>query len=396
MKQLAILGGNPAFPIPLNFIRPMFPNYSGSKYEVLVNDAFETGMLSKGKYLEEYESEVGKFLNVPFVTAVSSGTIGLILAMEALGIKKGDEILVPSFTFCATVHAIEKIGAVPVFVDCDIDTFTIETTKLEDYITPNTKAIIAVHIFGVGADVYELDRIADRHNLKLIYDAAHAFGSKIDQKHLGSFGDVAVFSTSPTKTLVTGEGGIVVSKEETVNEKIRLLREYGNPGDYNCTEVGINARLSELASITGMMSLHVISENLAIRENIATYYRKRLSEIDGIGLQEIPNNYQSTYKDLAILINESVFGLTRDVVVKCLSAEGIPTRNYFYPPVHKMDCYEKYNSLFLENTEKISTTIICLPMHPFLQFEDIDKIVEVLQALHLNARKINESVVIHG
>lgn len=351
-------------------------------------------MLSKGIYLEEYESEVSKFLNAPLVTAVSSGTIGLILAMEALGIKKGDEVLVPSFTFCATVHAIEKIGAVPIFVDCDRDTFTIEIARLESCITPNTKAIIAVHIFGVSADVYELDKIANKYNLKLIYDAAHAFGSMINQEHLGNFGDVAVFSTSPTKTLVTGEGGIVVSKDKKIDKKIRLLREYGNPGDYNCTEIGINARLSELASITGLMSLSTISENLKIREKIATYYRKRLSEIDGIVLQKIPSNYQSTYKDLAILIDESSFGLSRDIVVKCLSLEGITTRNYFYPPVHKMVCYEKYSNLILENTERISKSIICLPMHPFLQFEDIDKIVEVLQTIRLQNKEISKKVFV--
>ena len=134
---------------------------------------------------------MSSYLGAPYVTAVSSGTIGLILALEALGIKSGDEVLVPSFTFCATVHAIKKVGAIPVFVDCNSETFTIETNNIEKYITPKTKAIIAVHIFGVGAEVYELERVSKAHNLKLIYDAAHAFGSTIDKTHLGNFGDIS-------------------------------------------------------------------------------------------------------------------------------------------------------------------------------------------------------------
>ncbi|WP_048801129.1 DegT/DnrJ/EryC1/StrS family aminotransferase [Streptococcus constellatus] len=390
MRKLAIFGGEPAFPTPLNFIKPMFPEYFKTKYESYFNNVFETGILSKGKYLEEYESEVKKFLEVPFASAVSSGTIGLILAMEALGIKSGDEVLVPSFTFCATVHAIKKVGATPVFIDCNSDTFTIQTSNIEKYINDKTKAIIAVHIFGVGAEVYELERLANSHNLRIIYDAAHAFGSTIDNKHLGTFGDISVYSTSPTKTLVTGEGGIVVCKDKEIDCKIRLLREYGNPGDYNCTEIGINARLSELAAITGLMSLSVVNKNLSERSRIGTYYRKLLSEIEGISLQKIPNNQVSTFKDLCIVVHEDVFGLDRDTIVDCLNKEGIPTRNYFFPPVHKMACYPEYSDVFLENTERISNNIICLPMHPFLTFEDIEMIIDVLKTMYFNAEEIKK------
>lgn len=393
MKQLAILGGKPAFSSQLKFIKPMFPTYSESKYESYFNEVFKTGMLSKGRFLEKYESEVSSYLGAPYVTAVSSGTIGLILALEALGIKSGDEVLVPSFTFCATVHAIKKVGAIPVFVDCNSETFTIETNNIEKYITPKTKAIIAVHIFGVGAEVYELERVSKTHNLKLIYDAAHAFGSTIDKTHLGNFGDISVYSTSPTKTLVTGEGGIVVSKNKEIDSKIRLLREYGNPGDYNCTEIGVNARLSELAAITGLMSLSVIDKNLSERKKIGNYYRQLLSEIEGVSLQKIPDNQISTYKDLCIVVHARSFGLDRDTVVQSLNREGIPTRNYFSPPIHKMDCYSEYNDLVLENTENISKNIICLPMHPFLTYADIEMIFNILRNIHINAEEIKKRVI---
>ncbi|MBJ6746595.1 DegT/DnrJ/EryC1/StrS family aminotransferase [Streptococcus sp. 121] len=393
MSNLAILGAEPRFNNPLNFLKPQLVSLSDSEYGEYFNEVFKTGILSKGRFLEKYEDQVGEYLSVPYVSAVSSGTIGLILTLEALGIGKGDEVIVPSFTFCATVHAIEKVGANPVFVDCDLKTFTLSTDDLEIALSNKTKAIMGVHIFGVSADVYKLEKFAKKHNIKLIFDAAHAFGSTIDGTALGRFGDVSVYSTSPTKTLVTGEGGLVVTKDKEIDNKIKLLREYGNPGDYDCTVIGINGRLGELAAITGLMSLSELESNLNVRERIGNYYIKQLSGVKGITTQFIPENCFSTFKDLAILIDESEFGLDRDSVVRCLNLEGIPTRNYFFPPVHKMKCYTDFSKLELVNTEQISNNILCLPMHPYIKESDIDLIVEILNSISSNSSLIKEVLI---
>lgn len=388
MNKLAVLNGKKEFPEGIPFIKPYFPDYLN--YEKLFKKVFSTGMLSKGKFIKEYETRVSNYLRNDNIVAVSSGTTGLILSLKALEIGRGDEVIVPSFTFCATVHAIVESGATPVFVDCLESSFTIDSEKVKKAITDKTKAILAVHIFGIPCDVYSLEKIAKQNQLKLIYDAAHAFGTQIDERPISDFGDISVFSTSPTKTLVTGEGGLVVTNSLKIADKIRLLREYGNPGDYNCTEVGINGRLCETAAITGIMSLDVLSENLDKRNEIGNLYRQFLSNIKGIQLQEIPSNVFSTFKDMGIVVDPNVFGLDRDTIVRVLNAEGIPTRNYFYPAVHKMDCYAQYSDIVLATTEKISENILCLPMHPYLEEETIKSICSILINIQEHSKEITE------
>lgn len=389
MKKPAFLDGEKTFSTGIPFIKPYFPEYS--IYENSFKEVFSTGMLSKGKFIKEYESKISNYLKTKNVVAVSSGTTGLILSLKALGIGKGDEVIVPSFTFCATVHAIVEVGAKPIFVDCLENSFTIDPNEVNRAITDKTKCILAVHIFGIPCEVNSLEKIAEQNKLKLIYDAAHAFGTKINEQPVSDYGDISVFSTSPTKTLVTGEGGLVITSDIKVAEKIRLLREYGNPGNYNCTEVGINGRLSETASITGIMSLDVLDENLKKRHEIGSLYRKLLSEVKGVQLQEITNNITSTYKDMGIVVDEKVFGLDRDTIVKALELEGIPTRNYFYPPVHKMDCYKQYSQLVLPITEKTSESILCLPMHPYLEKDTIENICNALSSIQEYAEEIKKS-----
>lgn len=386
-KKPSILGGKKKFENNIPFIKPYLPNfdYYQDEFKGIIN----SGMLSKGKYLKEYEQSISKYLNVENISAVSSGTIGLILTLESFDIGRGDEVIVPSFTFCATAHAIMKVGAKPVFVDCFKDTFTIDHTKIEPEINENTKAILAVHIFGVPANGSELERIAKHHDLKLVFDAAHAMGTTVRNKSVADMGDASVYSTSPTKTLVTGEGGLVVTKHRKLDYKISVLREYGNAGDYDCEYVGINGRLNENEALIGLMSLDVLEENMQKRLKLGELYCKLLSEIPGITVQQVPSDVRTTYKDIAILVDSDRFGLDRNRLANALNAEGIPTRFYFNPPLHRMKCYSEYKFLNLPITDYISDNIICLPFFAEMSYQQIETIVEAIKDIRDNTYKIN-------
>ncbi|WP_050747904.1 DegT/DnrJ/EryC1/StrS family aminotransferase [Sodalis glossinidius] len=218
------------------------------------------------------------------VVAVSSVTIGLTITLEALGIT--GEVLVPSFTFCASANAIVQAGATSVFVDSCPETYNISVSDLEKKITKQTEAILAVHVFGVPADCLALEKIAKGNNIKLIFDAAHGMGSTLNNVKMGRFGDAEVFSTTPTKTLVTGEGGLVFTRDAALAQRLRIYREYGNPGD--CTYIGTNGRLNEISCLMGIASFDLLPEHLRLRQAAAKAYAEKLTSIPGIHLQQIP------------------------------------------------------------------------------------------------------------
>lgn len=387
-NRLAYLGGKKRFDPSLPFVKPFFSH--SVKFEEMFRDVFQTGMLTKGKYLDLYEKSISNCQDGVEAVAVSSGTQGLILTLEAFGVGPGDEVIVPSFTFCATAHAVARVGAVSVFVDCDPRTFCIDCKGVEEACTERTKAIVAVHIFGVPADVDRLTELASEKKVPLIFDAAHAFGVEVNGRPVGTYGDASVFSTSPTKTLVTGEGGLVVTPHGFVANQVRLLREYGNPGDYNCTERGTNSRLEELSAITGLMSLEGLQEQVEKRIEVATLYRKRIEPIDGIELQTVPEKSRAVFKDMPIVLNEGSYPLKRDLLAKVLNAEGVPTKNYFDPPVHMMSCYAEHRCRRLPETERIARSVICLPMNAFLTSEDVEGVCEIIEMAAASSDAINE------
>ncbi|MFO3719072.1 DegT/DnrJ/EryC1/StrS family aminotransferase [Staphylococcus felis] len=367
------------------FLKPYLPNYD--KIHIKFEECLNSGQLSKGKWLKKYEAILESDMEVKNVIGVSSGTIGLILALKALKIGSGDEVIVPSFTFCSTVHAIKIVGAKPVFADCKITDFTIDESILESKITSKTKAILAVHIFGVPAAVEEIKKISEKYSLKVVYDAAHAMGTKYKNIPIGQYGDISVYSTSPTKTLVTGEGGIIVTKHDDIAKQIRLLIEYGNPGDYNCTEIGINGRLSELSSIVGYESFKILKDNLKLRTHKANLYYKHLETIEGIELQRFSKEIiDSTYKDFSIVVKKE-FGINRDQLSNILNKLGIPTKKYFYPAIHKMYAYKEYNDIYLPNTEYLSKNILSLPIYAELDDEIILDIVRIIKDIKNNKGK---------
>jgi len=316
MTKPAILGGKPSFEKKIPFVRPLMPDYNDMEDDL--KQIISSGMLTKGNYLKKYEADLSSYFGVENAIGVSNCTTGLIITLKCFGLT--GEVIVPSFTFCSSVHSIIWNNLTPVFVDCSADTFNINPALVEEAITEKTSAIMAVHIFGNPSPVKELEKIARKHNLKLIFDSAHGLGSLIDGKPPGNYGNGEVFSSSPTKLLVTGEGGIITTKDKELTEKLRIFIEYGNPGDYDCIYAGINGRLSEINSLLGIHSLKLLEQNVRTRNNLAELYIELLSEIPGISFQKISAGCRSSYKDFAILLGKD-FGIPRDLFYESLKRE---------------------------------------------------------------------------
>ncbi|MDP9568873.1 UNVERIFIED_ORG: dTDP-4-amino-4,6-dideoxygalactose transaminase [Kosakonia oryzae] len=369
---------SPSFSPALPFLKPWLPSYS--EVENNIKNILASGMLTKGDLNNQYENAVSHYLGGGYVIAVSSATTGLIMTLLALNIT--GEVLVPSFTFCATANAIVRAGAIPVFVDCDPETYTICPDDLEKKITSRTQAILAVHVFGVPAQCEKLARLAVDYDLNLIFDSAHAMGSVLDGMKIGNFGDAEVFSTTPTKTLVTGEGGLIVTRDPNLARHLRALKEYGNTGDYDNPWAGLNGRLSEMQCALGLASLQHLEESVALRNSLAGIYRNMLCAVPGIELQTIPANVRTTFKDISVVIDKERFGCDRDELADELQQEGIPTRKYFYPALHQMKAFREYAFGPLPHTERIAAGVLCLPLYPDLASRAAEKVGEVILSIH--------------
>ena len=383
----AILGGRPAFPDIFPFAQPTIPELG--ELTPQLKEIFSSKNITNGKYVRGFEKSVAKYLGVKNAVALSCCTSGLILTCKSLELT--GEVIVPSFTFSATVQALVWNNLKPVFVDCDPKNFNINAKLIEDLITPRTSAIMAVHVFGMPADVDALARITKKHGLKLIFDSAHAIGAKYKNVLAGGFGDAEVFSLSPTKVLTSGEGGIVATNDDALAKNIRIGRDYANPGDYNCQFAGLNARMAEFNAIRGLKGLETMEEKVISRNRLAEVYKKNLKNVPGISFQEGAPGSRSTYKDLSILIEPKLFGLSRKILASCLDKENIKTKKYYYPPVHR----QKFiTSLFkvdenkLKVTNHVSGNILSLPMFTHMEEKDIVTICNAVKNIRAHGSEI--------
>lgn len=361
------------------FVRPYLPSL-----ETMVEDVREiltSGMLTKGKYLAGFEAAACEALEASYAVGVSSCTTGLMLMLLDPE-REGGEVIVPSFSFIATVLPVIWNNLTPIFVDCDSETFNLDPALVEDAITPRTKAIMATHVFGNPAAINELEQIAQRHGLRLLFDGAHAFGTTYQGKAVGNRGDGVAFSCTPTKLVIAGEGGVVTTRHREFAEMIEVAREYGNPGNYDNTLVGLNGRLPELNAALAAKTLEMLPSNLARRREIARRYQEGLSHsVPGIKFQTVKPGNETSVKDFAIVVNTDETGLDRDTVVKHLTRCGISTRNYFHPPLHLQTALQPWGQSYrgaLPVTEKIASEVICLPVYHALTDSEVDYIVECL------------------
>jgi dTDP-4-amino-4,6-dideoxygalactose transaminase len=316
-----------------------------------------------------------------------------MLTLKALGIKDG-EVLIPSFTFPATAHAVHWSNLKIRLIDCDPKKFTIDVNDLQEKITDKTKVIMPVNIFGNPCDIEEISQIAKDNSLKVVYDSAHGFGAKYRGKRIGQFGDAEVFSGSPTKAFTTVEGGIVSTNDSEIARKVDIGRNYGHSGNYNCEMPGLSARMSELHAAVGLNQLPYVDSDISKRNALADAYKRGLRKVPGIRFQELNTGCTSTYKDFAVLIDPNEFGLNRDELSTALDKENVMTRKYFYPPINMQDCYPelKTEENAFPNTSKVSRNVLSLPMFSELTDGQISGAVDAIARVQAHANEVRKAL----
>jgi dTDP-4-amino-4,6-dideoxygalactose transaminase len=337
----AMAGGEPMFKEKLHIIRPTL--FDPEEISAEIEEIFSTGNVTVSKYVKLFEQECARYLGVKEAVAVSSATSGLVLAVKALGLR--GEVIVPSFTFTATVHSLIWNGLTPVFVDCEEGTYNIDVKEIEKKITPKTSAIMPVYIFGNPPRMMELAEIAEKHGLKLVFDSAQAFGAEYEGVRAGGFGDCEVFSLSPTKVLTAIEGGLITTNNIKLAEYLRRARDYGKCGE-DIESVGLSARMSELHALVGLKNLGNVEKCLRTRRELILLYQGLLKDIDGISFQEILPGNKSSGNYMVIFIDEKRFGMSRDKLYEALKEENIETKKYFYPAVHMQEAYRAFREAY--------------------------------------------------
>jgi dTDP-4-amino-4,6-dideoxygalactose transaminase len=384
----ALLGGQPAFPDGLPFFRPATPPLD--RVMARLAPSYDRGVLTNGPLVRQFEAEAADRLGVPHVVAVASCTAGLMLVLQALT-RPGTAAVMPSFTFSATAHAARWAGAVPRFAECDVATCQLDVAdaalRLE-----GASVLVGTHVFGAPCTPEAVEELGRSAGIGVVFDAAHGFGGSRDGRPLGTFGDAEVFSLSPTKPMTSGEGGLIAVRDDDLAERLRLGVDYGNPGDYDTRFAGLNARMSELHAAVGLESLVELDEHLGVRRELADRYRAALAGLAGITPQVVDPRDASTYKDFTVIVDESLFGLDRDTVAPVLRAEGIDTRPYFYPPVHRQQAYADLPASDLPATDWVADRVISLPLWRDMPAAAITTIAEVLAGLGAHADEIRQTV----
>jgi dTDP-4-amino-4,6-dideoxygalactose transaminase len=376
----AILGGRPLFPDGLPLARPAIADpdkVAKTTYAILTS-----GVLTNGPTVRELEARAAEYLGVQHCVAVASCTAGLMLVLR--GSRLSGDVVLPSFTFSATAHAVAWNGLRPVFADIRPESLLLDPVAAARATGMRTSAILATHTYGTPCDVEELAEVARRNGIRLFFDAAHAFGSRRGAAMVGGFGDAEVFSLSPTKVLIAGEGGIIATNDDILAERCRIGRDYGNPGDYDTRFVGLNARMSELHAATALASFDDLEERIGRRNQLAARYRKALGGLPGIAFPLVADGDRSTYKDFTVLVDADQFGMDADGAAKALAAEGIQTRRYYAPPVHRQRAYRSLAPAngSLPVTDAAAAKVLTLPLWTGMDDEQIDGVGRAMARLH--------------
>jgi dTDP-4-amino-4,6-dideoxygalactose transaminase len=314
-----------------------------------------------------------------------------MLVVQALTDGRAGPVVVPSFTFSASAHAVMWNGRTPRFVECLPGSFQIDTDDAAAHLD-GASAIMATHVFGAPCNIAAIEEMARARGIPVIFDAAHALGAFLDRVAIGSFGNAEVFSLTPTKPLVAGEGGLVATNDAGLADTLRIGRDYGNPGDYDTRFAGLNARMSEFHAAMALESLPNLDENLDRRRYLAALYREHLDGVPGVEFQTIATRDTSTFKDLTIRIDADRFGLSRDALALALLAEGVDTRKYFDPPVHRQRAYGHLDYRRLPVTDAVAASVLSLPVYPDLTDEHVERVSELIRGAHDHAVELDAYV----
>ncbi len=374
---------------------PLFKIYWDEEDVNAVKEVIQSGMhWCTGKQIKEFEKKIREYIGSRYCVAFNSGGSALHALVLAYGFKPRDEIIVPSFTFIATAYAPLYVGAKPVFADIEEETLGLDPEDVKEKITSKTKAILPIHYGGMPCKIRELREIAEDYKLVLIEDAAEAFGAKVGDKHVGTFGDAAILSFCQNKIFTTSEGGAAVTDDRELYDKLKLLVSYGRitEGDYftsgtktDYIEVGYNWRLSTILAALGIAQLEKVDKLIEMRRKNAHSLNKELKKIDGVEVMEEPEDYFAAYQLYMIRVLEGKE--MRDALMRYLAKKGISTKVYF-EPVHKYTIFRKlgYSKVKLPVTEKVSSQVLSLPMYPHMTKEELDYIVTSIKEFFQEGR----------
>ena len=379
-KDLAINGAPPAFEQPLHVGRPNIGNREAFiKY---VDDIFDRRWLSNnGPLVQELEQRIADYHHVKYCVAMCNGTVALEIAIRALGLE--GEVIVPSYTFIATAHTLYWQALTPVFADIDPCTHTLDPNAVRRMITPRTTGIIGVHLWGRGASVHELEAIADEHDLKLMFDAAHAFGCSYGGQMIGNFGACEVLSFHATKLFNTFEGGAVLTNDDELVETMRLMRNFGFSGYDNVIHPGTNGKMFEVAAAMGLVNLDSIDDVIAANRRNYEAYRQGLEGVPGISLLPFDEAEKNNYQYVVLEVSKE-YPVSRDRIIEVLHAENILARKYFWPGCHNMEPYRQlfpHAGLVLPNTQEVAERVIVLPTGTTIGSEEVVTVTAIIRLL---------------
>ena len=360
--------------------RPLLPEID--EYITEIKEIFESQWLTNmGEKHNELENKLKDVLKVPNVSLFNNGTIALLTAIKALDLPYGSEIITTPFTFAATPHCITWNGCKPVFCDIEPERMTIDVNRIEEFITPNTSAILGVHVYGFPCDVEKIEEIAKKHNLKVIYDGAHTFSTEINGRGIGTFGDITMFSFHATKLFNTIEGGCLTYNDDNLVRKIYNLRNFGIRSQEIVEEVGINGKMNELQAAMGLLNLKIYKAEQEKRDKIKNFYDKNIEGIKGIRLPKMSDNVTNSYQYYPIVIEED-YPVTRNRLYDIFNEHDILTRKYFYPACTDYDCYKNDLAVKLADlpvVNDLKNKVLCLPFYGSLTEEVLNKIVGILK-----------------
>jgi dTDP-4-amino-4,6-dideoxygalactose transaminase len=375
-SDLAILGGTPAFKQPLHVGRPNIGNRE-RLFERIEDMLSRRWLSNSGPFVQELERRIAEFLGVNHCIAVCNGTIGLEISIRALGLS--GEVIVPSYTFAATAHALDWLGVRPVFCEVSADTHTLDPACVEKLVTPRTSGIIGVHLWGRPCDIASLADIADRHRLQLMFDAAHAFACSYRQRMIGNFGRLEVFSFHATKFFNTFEGGAIVTNDDALAARIRQMKDFGFAATDQVVSTGTNGKMNEVCAAMGLTGLESLDDFIAANRRNYCRYCDGLSGLPGIKVAAFDQTERSNFQYVVVEIDSSVAGITRDSLVQILHRENVLARRYFYPGCHRMSPYREHHpELKLPVSESLSERILTLPTGSAVEVTDVGRICELI------------------
>ena len=357
---------------------PLLPNLE--EFNVMLKEIWDSKWITNnGSFHQQLEKELAKYLGVPYISLFTNGTLPLLTALQALRIT--GEVITTPYSFVATTHSIWWNGCKPVFVDIDPATGNIDPAKIEAAITPKTTAIMPVHCYGKPCDTVAIQKIADKYGLKVVYDAAHAFGVKVNGESILNAGDMSTLSFHATKVYNTLEGGALVVHDEVTKKRIDYLKNFGFAGEIEVVAPGINSKVDEVRAAYGLLNLKQVDSAIEARHQVAIKYREALRPIEGITFMDDIPGVTHNYSYFPVFVDAEKYGMTRDELYSKMKSDGVLGRRYFYPLISEFSTYRGLPSSAKENLPNahcMADSVICLPMHHLLTDKDIERVIETI------------------